>query len=129
MRVLAAPGRAGQVDEAVPTIIAAYRPRRGPVPSQRRSTTGVAPTGRRAPRLPPGGRACRGVCVDPVRPGCLQFRSAVAAREKTDTHGTGPLRGEQVPHAVPDDEAVSGIDVEQARGSQEQMGVGLGPFH
>ena len=67
--------------------------------------------------------------VDTVRPGGLELGPPIPAREETDPIALARWAARRSHDAVADHEAVTGIDVEQACGSQEQVRVGLGSFH
>ena len=70
-----------------------------------------------------------GILIDSVRTGARQLVVAIATREQPHAQRARPSCGQQVPHAVPDDDGSLDWYAELLGGREEQVGIGLGMAH
>ena len=69
------------------------------------------------------------IIVHPVRTRPLELVSPVPPRKQANSQRQGPSRGEHIPDAVADYDAVGDWDVELLGGSQKHIGVRFGVAH
>jgi hypothetical protein len=71
----------------------------------------------------------RGILLDAIGPGSLEFIGAVTAREQSDAEGVDAAGGQEIPHAVSHHDGIRYLDPRTLGRGQKQIGIGFRPFH